>query len=449
MKKSNHIIIVIIILLSGSCRKSDYYADLTECITDNGEGTGTITWTSDHEYLLDGFVFVNDGQTLTIEAGTVIRARTGQGENASALIVARGGRIIARGTPDSPIIFTVEGDDLNGSVPIYADGLWGGLILLGNAPLNTSEGEGRIEGIPSWEPRGIYGGTYDADNSGILKYISVRHGGTNIGEGNEINGLTLAGVGNQTIIEFVEVVSNADDGFEFFGGKVNCRYLISAFCEDDAFDFDLGFQGKGQFFLGIQKNGRGNFLAEHDGGSIPEYAQPYTNPLLYNITYIGNGIHSENAIASFQRNGAGRYLNSIFINQQFTIAIEDKDAVHDSYDQFLDENISFRNSIFYQTGNNDMSKVFEKFTLYSTIYTEIENSSGYFSSWQNVFEDPGIQIQDEHIYIIPNSSAYTNLAAIPNEWFIQVNFKGAFGSVNWARQWTYLDENGFLLPDDW
>ncbi|MGM0377835.1 MAG: hypothetical protein ACQEQ0_13770, partial [Bacteroidota bacterium] len=247
-------IFIITAFLAGffqSCREQEYAlpGEYT-MIQDNGGGTGTTTWTADKEYLLDGHVFVNDGQTLTIEPGTVIRANTGQGENASALIVARGGKLVAEGTPEDPIIFTVEGDDLGGAVPIEANGLWGGVIILGNAPVNTANGENMIEGIPDDEPRGVYGGDNKSDNSGIIKYVSVRHGGTRLGQGDEINGLTLGGVGNGTTLEYVEVISNRDDGFEFFGGTVNGRYLLSAFCGDDAFDFDLGYRGKCQFITG-------------------------------------------------------------------------------------------------------------------------------------------------------------------------------------------------------
>ena len=251
---------VILSIIAMACRKSDINIDFDTVVADNGNGTGTITWTKDKTYILEGFVFINSGQTLTIEAGTVIKAKTGQGENASALIVARGGKIIAEGTIDEPIIFTVEGDDLQGSIPIEARGLWGGVIILGNAPLNSEFSEGRIEGIPFSESRGIYGGTISNDNSGVLKYVSIRHGGTNIGEGNEINGLTLGGVGTETKIEYIEVISNQDDGFEFFGGTVNCKYLVSAFCGDDAFDFDMGYQGNNQFLVAIQAPSTGDNL---------------------------------------------------------------------------------------------------------------------------------------------------------------------------------------------
>ena len=161
-------ITIIVILLSFSCRKSDIIIEDSTSITDDGSGTGTVTWTKDKEYLLDGFVFVNPGQTLTIEAGTVIRAKTGQGESASALIVARGGKITANGTYGNPIVFTSILDD--GSLPTDTSGLWGGIIILGSAPINTDTGEGFIEGIPVSEARGQFGGSNEADNSGSLEF---------------------------------------------------------------------------------------------------------------------------------------------------------------------------------------------------------------------------------------------------------------------------------------
>ncbi|MCD4683460.1 MAG: hypothetical protein K8R86_09280, partial [Bacteroidales bacterium] len=212
-------------------------------IVDDGNGTGTTTWKSGKTYFLEGFVFVNAGQTLTIEPGCVIKGKAGQGENASALIVSRDGKIMAEGTADNPIIFTAEADDLNGSVSITDRGLWGGLIVLGNAKLNSAPGESQIEGIPTSEPRGRYGGDNDADNSGILKYVSIRHGGTDIGEGNEINGLTLGGVGSGTIIDYVEVIANKDDGVEFFGGNPQLKHILVAYVGDDSFDYDEGFRG--------------------------------------------------------------------------------------------------------------------------------------------------------------------------------------------------------------
>jgi hypothetical protein len=327
--------IIFIVFIIYACRKSDVTIEKKITIQDNGFGTGTVTWTKDKEYILDGFVFVNDGQILTIEPGTVIRAKTGQAENASALIISRGGKIIAEGTSKEPIIFTIEGDDLKGSVPVPSKGLWGGLIVLGNARLNTSANEAFIEGIPLSEPRGIFGGTIDNDNSGIIKYVSIRHGGTNIGEGNEINGLTLGGVGSGTTIDHVEIISNADDGIEFFGGTVNCRNIAVAFCGDDAFDFDDGYRGKGQFWLAIQDPAFGDKIGEHDGGSNPVTGLPYSIPVIYNATCIGRGPGKGSLLFTFRNNSGGKYLNSIFIKQEKGVEIEYTEFPQDSYKQFI------------------------------------------------------------------------------------------------------------------
>ncbi|MFB6305966.1 MAG: hypothetical protein ABEH43_03085, partial [Flavobacteriales bacterium] len=126
----------------------------TVIINDNGSGTGTRTWHSDSIYVLDGFVYVNSGQTLTIEPGTVIKGKPGQGSDASALIVARGAKIKAEGKKDNPIIFTAESDDLDGNVSVNSRGLWGGVIILGSAQLNSTPGKTQIEGIPTSETRG-------------------------------------------------------------------------------------------------------------------------------------------------------------------------------------------------------------------------------------------------------------------------------------------------------
>ena len=221
--------LVLTLLASGA------FAQSTVTVTDD-DINGDVTWTANNTYVLDGFVFVEDGETLTIEPGTVIKGKPGQAENSSALIIAQGGKIYANGTPSKPIIFTAEADNLNGNLPLDTRGLWGGVIVLGKAGINTATGVGQIEGIPSTEPRGAYGGNDDTDNSGVIRYVSIRYGGTDIGEGNEINGLTMAGVGSGTRIEYVEVFNNKDDGFEWFGGTVNCKYLVSAFNGDDAFD---------------------------------------------------------------------------------------------------------------------------------------------------------------------------------------------------------------------
>ncbi len=249
-----------------SCKKDD---DNNDVVTPPVETPGTVvvtsnitsntTWTAGTVYQLAGRITVTAGVTLTIEPGTIIKGEAGTGANATALLVARGGKLNANGTATSPIIFTSVADELD-----YADmaagnfaspnleasvnGLWGGVIVLGKAPISASNAVGdvsevQIEGIPTSDPNGLYGGNDAADNSGTIRYISIRHGGANIGAGNEINGLTLGGVGNGTIIENVEIVGNQDDGIEWFGGSVNVSNAVVFNCGDDGIDTDQAWSG--------------------------------------------------------------------------------------------------------------------------------------------------------------------------------------------------------------
>ena len=223
----------------------------TESTTLSGQITEDRTLTADKIYTLDGRVTVTNGATLTIEAGTIIKANGGTAANASVLIIARGAKIEANGTAANPIIFTSIADDIQlgqtegTNLDENQRGLWGGLIILGNAPvsLNGDADAAQIEGIPASDTNGLYGGSNAADDSGSVRYVSIRHGGALIGEGNEINGLTLGGVGTGTTIEFIEVVGNVDDGVEFFGGTVNASNLLVWAQGDDAIDIDQAYSG--------------------------------------------------------------------------------------------------------------------------------------------------------------------------------------------------------------
>jgi hypothetical protein len=236
-------------ILTSDCDCVDSAANLPVIVS--GELSANSTWTSDKIYELANKVVVSSGVTLTIEPGTIIKGREGSGSSATALVVAKGGKIEACGTSSNPIIFTsvldnisvgqTAGTNLNESQV----GLWGGLIVLGNAP-SSFEGdpsELQIEGIPADDAFGLYGGDDPDDNSGSLCYISVRHGGALIGSDNEINGITLGGVGRGTTINNVEVVANKDDGIEFFGGTVNVTNAIVWSQGDDAFDVDQAYSG--------------------------------------------------------------------------------------------------------------------------------------------------------------------------------------------------------------
>ncbi|MDK2977634.1 MAG: hypothetical protein PWP52_348 [Bacteroidales bacterium] len=221
--------------------------------------TENTTWETGNVYILGGRIAVVDGVTLTIEPGVVVKGEAGTGSNATALLIARGGKLMAEGTADSPIIFTSIADEIepgmiaSPNLDPDLNGLWGGLLVLGKAPISVSgDGiEASIEGIPADDNNGKYGGNVSDDNSGVIKYISIRHGGANIGEGNEINGLTLGGVGTGTTIENVEIVANQDDGIEWFGGTVNVKNAVVWNAGDDAIDTDQSWAGTLDNFIVI------------------------------------------------------------------------------------------------------------------------------------------------------------------------------------------------------
>jgi hypothetical protein len=225
------------------------------------------TWTTGNVYQLGGRITVLDGATLEIEPGVIVKGEAGTGANATALLVARGGRLLAEGEPDAPIIFTSVADEITpedieagnfGSPNLDPDinGFWGGVIVLGRAPISASNDNGdvteiQIDGIPTSDQNGLYGGNDPADDSGVLRYISIRHGGTNIGQGNEINGLSLGGVGTGTVIDHIEIVANQDDGVEWFGGTCSATNVLVWNCGDDGIDTDQSWSGSLDNFVVI------------------------------------------------------------------------------------------------------------------------------------------------------------------------------------------------------
>lgn len=429
--------------------------DSTETIVDDGNGTGTTTWTSDNIYILDGFVFVNSGQTLTIEPGTVIKGRPGTGSEASALIVAQGGTLIAEGTASEPIIFTALDDDPNdpNDIPFGTQGLWGGLVVLGSASLNTVPAVQSIEGLPTSEPRGIYGGSDDADNSGVIKYVSIRYGGSNIGAGNEINGLTLGGVGSGTTIDYVEVYSNQDDGVEWFGGTVDCKHLAVGFCGDDAFDYDQGWRGRVQYGFAVTSESIGDRGGEHDGGTSPENGMPYALPVFSNCTYVGGGVAAGKRALTFRDNAGGEYHNSIFVNFGKGVDIEIISGNDHSYGQYQVNNLNIENSHFYNVADQTITGVFKVVSPDTTFpqgtidvaTTDVQSS---FGNQNTVDVDPGVSMNYVSNVVSPQPTAGAALsgAVQPSTLFFdQVGFKGAFdGTTNWLNGWSALSQNGHI-----
>lgn len=298
---------------NGSCT---YDAPQEEnAIKISGNITSNTTWETGKTYILTTRVAVVSGVTLTIQPGVIIKGEAGTGANATALIIARGAKLNAEGTASQPIIFTSIADEIqpgqiaSPNLDPTMNGLWGGVIILGNAPISADAETAQIEGIPASDPNGLYGGTNASDNSGVLKYISIRHGGANIGEGNEINGLTLGGVGNGTVIENIEVIGNQDDGIEFFGGSVNVNNVVVWNASDDAIDTDQAWSGTLDNFVVICVKGSNptDHALEIDGpeGSL------MAGHTLQNGTLFGS-VDSE--IGDFRSGARGTFKNIYALN---------------------------------------------------------------------------------------------------------------------------------------
>ena len=260
--------------------------------------TKNTTWAADKTYVLGGRITVTAGNTLTIDPGTVIKGEAGAAANATALLIARGAKINACGTAELPIIFTSVADEITNediTAGLYSspnlqptvNGLWGGLIILGNAPISAQNDndmdvtELQIEGIPTSDSNGLYGGNQADDNSGSLCYISIRHGGTNIGEGNEINGLTLGGVGSGTSINNIEVVANQDDGIEWFGGTCSATNILIWNCGDDGLDTDQAWNGTCDNWIVAVPQGGSAMELDGPEGVLTQGCNSFTNGTIY------------------------------------------------------------------------------------------------------------------------------------------------------------------------
>lgn len=300
-----------------------------------GEVADGTVWTKENIYQLNQKVVIPAGATLTINPGTIIKGSSGTGSLASALIVARGGTLNANGTADEPIIFTSTQDNITCGQTAGTNldendrGLWGGLIVLGNAPCSFSGDitEAQIEGIPADDTFGLYGGTDADDSSGSMRYISIRHGGALIGEGNEINGLTLGGVGNGTIIDNIEVVANVDDGVEFFGGTCDASNLLVWAQGDDAIDIDQAYSGIIDNVVVVL-------------GDISDHAFEIDGPegtgsglfTLRNATIIGNAITANGEYADYRSNAQGLTENVYALGFKASSDVElDNDGVATNY----------------------------------------------------------------------------------------------------------------------
>lgn len=428
--------------------------------------TANATWTKSNVYILDTKIYVTSGATLTIEAGTVVKGRAKANPvDATALVIARGGKINAQGTASSPIIFTAESDLLTGNLTQSDRGLWGGVVILGRARINTTSGQGNVEGIPTTEPLGTYGGTDDDDNSGILRYAQIKHSGAIVAANVELNGLTMGAVGRGTTIEYIDIYAGNDDGYEWFGGTVNTKYLISSFNDDDNFDWDESFRGKGQFWFAIGASDKGNQAMEMDGGTTPEDGTPYAIPELYNLTLIGSGSSSSNTNSNgliFRDNTGGKVYNTIIHDyRNYAVRIETESAQsQDSAKRLAAGDLAIANSIFGTfgagTGNTQLflaPNATSGGAAPSTNYT-VEHITGTAQS-NRINTDPmltGIS-RSRNKALDPRpatgSPALSGAKTPPSDgFFAQTDYVGAFKTSNWAKGWSAISALGYLTDGD-
>ena len=326
--------------------------------TYGGELTTGAVLTCDKTYIIDQKIYIPSGQTINIAPGTVLKGRVAPDgatagvpdpAKASALIIERGGKILADGTADCQIVFTAEADAVDGTYAIANNGKWGGLVILGKATNNltlaangpfvpggagklaVANGLGTMEGFATSNTQDQYGADLtagqsfdDNDNSGILRYVSVRHAGAILAVGAELNAISLASVGRGTTIEHVETISSADDNVELFGGTVNLKYISTLFGNDDMFDYDLGWSGKAQFLFGMKTDVTASVDSDNgfeaDSDDNKSNNNPKSIPVVYNATIIGNSKsattsdNSSIAAINAKELTGGEFYNSVFAN---------------------------------------------------------------------------------------------------------------------------------------
>ena len=423
-------------------------------------------------YLMKGWVYVADGAELAIEPGTIIK---GEKESAASLIVEPGGKLYAKGTENAPIVFTSA--QKKGS---RKPGDWGGLIICGRGTNNKGKLGQQIEG----GPRTKHGGDNVNDNSGVLSYVRVEFAGYPFQKDKEINGITFGSVGAGTQIDHVQVSYTNDDSFEWFGGNVNCRYLVAYNGWDDEFDTDNGYNGKVQYALSIrdpriadtsQSNG---FESDNDAdGSLTE---PYTSAVFSNVTFIGpmgrNGFENTpdyiNGGMVFPQNGSalGKYQSAMQIRRSSRLACFNSVAVGYPIGLIIDGekgntqemakagNLKLQNIIFAGMGvtGSDANKKYDD-VLYDAVSKSVidDSKESYSSSFFK--SQPGNRIFSNISDLKLSSGIYSGANYVPQagspalsgasfsdaclqSWFDKVTYVGAFpNNDNWLRGWTEFD----------
>jgi hypothetical protein len=415
--------------------------------TITGNLNGNVNWSNDTIYKLTGKVYVKAGGTLNIAPGTIIKGDVATA--GSCLIVTRGGKINAVGTPTQPIVFTSSATPGNKST-----GDWGGLVIAGNAKVNVTGGIGTFEGGNLANPDGTtsdgqYGGLNDLDNSGELKYVRIEYAGFPFAPNNELNGLTMGGVGSGTKISYIQVSYGLDDAFEWFGGTVNCDHLVSFRGNDDDFDTDFGFSGKVQFGVALRDtavadavSGANGFESDNDAAGSGN--GPKTRAIFSNFTMVGprhtGSVSDTNYNKNFKRgahirrNSEQSIFNSIFMGWPTGNHI-DGDSCHKNADSSL---LVMQNNVIAGCKLNldsvggvtwNISPWFNATANENTIYSA--NSDVMLTSPFDYF-NPNFRPTSTSPML--SGAAFTN-PKLANG-FTSVNYRGAFGTDDWTADWT-------------
>ena len=445
-----------IITVSFSCKK-DEEKDPIVVPTGPVELSGdlpTQTLDASKKYLLKGFVFVQSGQVLTIPAGTII---LGDKASKGTLVINKGGKLIAEGTAEKPIVFTSK------LGPGERDkGDWGGIILLGNA--NVNQNNPAIEGVTPAVNFGTQNSTAnDGENSGVLKFVRIEYAGIALSPNNETNSLTMGGVGNGTIIENVQVSYGGDDGFEWFGGTVNAKNLISYGTWDDDFDTDFGYTGKVQFAVAVRdpfsadQSGSNAFESDNDAGGST--LTPLTAPVFSNVTVFGSttsiSANYQHAV-HFRRRTASSIFNSVLTGYPVGIRLDGK-STQDNYN-LTSSTGEIKNNLLISLGNRAAAKPFQGGTgntddEVKTYYND-NNPAGYVSLTKNLdYNALGVNINlymgktpvypANPSFAVPTgvitNGANKTAAKLTNGFFQLVDFHGAFGTTDWTDGWSNFD----------
>jgi hypothetical protein len=411
-------------------------------VTVTGVITANTTWTSDKIYILSGFVYVKNA-TLTINAGTLIKGLSG---SKATLIIEKGSQIIAKGTVSQPIVFTSDKPKGQRS---YGD--WGGLVICGNGLTNKHDGGIAGNGVAEGGIGSTYGGTNATDNSGTLQYVRIEFAGIPLTAtaNSEINGLTLYAVGSGTTIDHIQVSYSGDDSYEWFGGSVNCKYLVALRGWDDDWDTDNGYNGKIQFFASLrdpavadqsQSNG-----FESDNDADGSTLSPFTMPLFVNGTVIGplktssTTIHALYTNSMQLRRGSRTSIyNTVFAGWPKGLFIDG--AKGDSPAQATANVLQIEKSV--------MSGMTTNYVLTSLPETEswyLATSRGNEVKATNDL----LMLTDPFNLTAPNflptsssplltGASFTN-SRLADSFFTPVTYRGAFGTTDWTKGWCNFD----------